>query len=533
MAKLLTGTRVYGTANVDNVLTVGNIAPVDSTSNNTGSLVVFGGVGISGNTWSSGKITVGNSINIANINNIVNTSATIAINAYRAINLIDTNAVVKIARLGGDAGIELQSWDSTGTTSNSYYDFVAVNSASTSFSIRDRRAGGSATRFTIANTGEINIPSTTVSTSNITGALTVSGGVGILGNTYTGNLIISGSSAAGNGITFADGTRQTTAATGGGNSGVDASQNVRIDYSNTAITIIQGVDSGQNANIAIIQGIDISQNANIAIIQGVDSGQNANIALIQSVDISQNVRLNFSNTRMDISDGVNASQNVRIDYSNTVITIIQGVDSGQNANIAIIQGVDSGQNSRMTVIEGTDVSQNVRLNFSNTRMDISDGVDNSQNVRIDFSNTAITIIQGVDATQNTRLTVIEGTDASQNVRLNFSNTRMDISDGVDASQNVRIDFSNTAITATDGKMQSAFNRANTGPTGFLANSVIFSNTSGFLANTGNIQFFAANNTFVSTNIKTPGLVTLTNTASSNTGSLVFNASANSIDFIFT
>jgi hypothetical protein len=463
MAKLLTGTRVYGTANVDNVLTVGNIAPVDSTSNNTGSLVVFGGVGISGNTWSSGKITVGNSINIANINNIVNTSATIAINAYRAINLIDTNAVVKIARLGGDAGIELQSWDSTGTTSNSYYDFVAVNSASTSFSIRDRRAGGSATRFTIANTGEINIPSTTVSTSNITGALTVSGGVGILGNTYTGNLIISGSSAAGNGITFADGTRQTTAATGGGNSGVDASQNVRIDYSNTAITIIQGVDSGQNANIAIIQGIDISQ----------------------------------------------------------------------NANIAIIQGVDSGQNSRMTVIEGTDVSQNVRLNFSNTRMDISDGVDNSQNVRIDFSNTAITIIQGVDATQNTRLTVIEGTDASQNVRLNFSNTRMDISDGVDASQNVRIDFSNTAITATDGKMQSAFNRANTGPTGFLANSVIFSNTSGFLANTGNIQFFAANNTFVSTNIKTPGLVTLTNTASSNTGSLVFNASANSIDFIFT
>ena len=42
--------------------------------------------------------------------------------------------------------------------------------------------------------------------------------IAVGGNTYTGNLIFSGSSAAGNGITFADGTRQTTAATGTGSS---------------------------------------------------------------------------------------------------------------------------------------------------------------------------------------------------------------------------------------------------------------------------------------------------------------------------
>jgi len=46
--------------------------------------------------------------------------------------------------------------------------------------------------------------------------------IAVGGNTYTGNLIISGSSAAGNGITFADGTRQTTAATGTGSSGSSA-----------------------------------------------------------------------------------------------------------------------------------------------------------------------------------------------------------------------------------------------------------------------------------------------------------------------
>jgi len=59
MAKLLTGTRVYGTANVDNVLTVGNVTPVNSTSNTTGSLVVTGGVGITGNLYSGNIVITG------------------------------------------------------------------------------------------------------------------------------------------------------------------------------------------------------------------------------------------------------------------------------------------------------------------------------------------------------------------------------------------------------------------------------------------------------------------------------------------
>jgi hypothetical protein len=81
--------------------------------------------------------------------------------------------------------------------------------------------------------------------------------------------------------------------------------------------------------------------------------------------------------------------------------------------------------------------------------------------------------------------------------------------------------------------QAAFDKANTGPSGFLANSVLFANTTGYLSNTANIQFFTSNNTLVASNVKTSGLVTVTNVASSNTGSIVFNASANSIDFIFT
>jgi hypothetical protein len=62
MAKLLTGTRVYGTANVDNVLRVGNITPVISTSNSTGSLIVTGGVGVSGNIYVGGTNAGANGI---------------------------------------------------------------------------------------------------------------------------------------------------------------------------------------------------------------------------------------------------------------------------------------------------------------------------------------------------------------------------------------------------------------------------------------------------------------------------------------
>ena len=155
----------------------------------------------------------------------------------------------------------------------------------------------------------------------------------------------------------------------------DLSQNSRIDYSNTAITIIQGTDVGQNTRLTVIENTDLSQNA-------------------------------------------------RLDYSNTAITIIQGTDVGQNA--------------RMTVIEGTNASQNVRIDYSNTAISIIQNTDISQNSRIDYSNTAITIIQGTDVGQNARMTVIEGTNASQNVRIDYSNTAITIIQGVDLGQNTAI-----------------------------------------------------------------------------------------------
>jgi len=54
------------------------------------------------------------------------------------------------------------------------------------------------------NVAKINVTSTTVSTSNTTGAIIVAGGIGVKGNVTA------------DGIIFPDNTRQTTAAAGGG-----------------------------------------------------------------------------------------------------------------------------------------------------------------------------------------------------------------------------------------------------------------------------------------------------------------------------
>ena len=62
------------------------------------------------------------------------------------------------------------------------------------------------------------------------------------------------------------------------------------------------------------------------------------MAIIEGTNASQNVRIDYSNTALTIAQGVDNSQNVRIDFSNTAITIIQGVDTTQNTNIAATDG---------------------------------------------------------------------------------------------------------------------------------------------------------------------------------------------------
>jgi hypothetical protein len=71
MAQLLSNTRIYGFASIDSQTIVGNVTPIASTSNVSGSLVVTGGAGISGNlyataVYSNGSLVLTSSGYLAN-----------------------------------------------------------------------------------------------------------------------------------------------------------------------------------------------------------------------------------------------------------------------------------------------------------------------------------------------------------------------------------------------------------------------------------------------------------------------------------
>ena len=97
---------------------------------------------------------------------------------------------------------------------------------------------------------ELFIQSGATANANTNGSVVITGGIGLTGNIYSGSHYITG---VGNGITFVDGTFQTTAG------------------SSVANTIyLQGGLNSANANISTLF-------ANIAAIQGVDLTQNTNI----------------------------------------------------------------------------------------------------------------------------------------------------------------------------------------------------------------------------------------------------------------
>jgi len=216
----------------------------------------------------------------------------------------------------------------------------------------------------------------------------------------SGNLVFSNTTS--NGITFADGTRQTSAFVGVSidqfardtanlSIGVDATQNTRLNAvetintnQNTSITIIQGVDTTQNTQIGGIQGVDLAQNTSIttlnsqvAIIQGVDVTQNTRLNSIETINTNQNTTITAVNQfTQSAYDKANTASTNQIDqYARDTANSAATVNTNQNTFISIIQGVDTTQNTRLNSIETVDVNQN----------------------------TAIAIIQGVDLTQNTSI----------------------------------------------------------------------------------------------------------------------------------
>jgi hypothetical protein len=344
--------------------------------------------------------------------------------------------------------------------------------------------------------------------------------------------------------------------------GVNNSQNVRLDFSNTRMTIIEGVDVTQNTNIAATNQYATSAfstannaytKANNALantsgttfggelliggggkltVLAVGGDEGGEILLGQPTtnsSLSGGVTIDAYQNKIRIFEQGGAARGVYIDLTAATggvgTNLLNPVSSPDTVARALAQaaydqanvtiGVDTTQNTRMTVIEGVDVWQNTAITLlqsslvtinsnsayssaidvaQNNRMTIIEGTNVSQNVRLDYSNTVITIIQGVDNSQNANIVAVQAlantdyTTLTATAGVYGNSTFIPV---VTLAANGRItSITNTAITVSGGGGSAA--------SGYLANSVIVANSTGYLSNTSNLLFYSSNNNLVIT-----------------------------------
>ena len=231
-----------------------------------------------------------------------------------------------------------------------------------------------------ANIGQLVLTSSQLSTSNGSGTLIVAGGAGITGNLYTGGVYITGSA---NGITFADGSTQTTAP-----NGID--QTAR-NTANSSSTLAQGAYNAANTKLATSGGTITGT----LTVDG-SAGITGNLSVTNTLTVSNIVLpeiFTTQNTRMSIIEGVNTSQNTRM-------SIIEGVDADQNARVTIIEGVNTTQNTNITTANtpaGTD-----------TQIQFNDGGIRAGNANLTFNKTT-----GTFSTKQINVTFSEGDEGGE------------------------------------------------------------------------------------------------------------------------
>jgi len=177
MAKLLSGTRIYGTGTVDSQLFVnGNTA---ATSTTTGALQVVGGAGIGGDLWLGGG-----SVNIVATN-------TNLIMGNSSLTSTGTSNIVLGRNLAGDAAT-IKTYASTTTNLRIFNGIAGYHFDLASFATNGWGPAGTnnGARIRIDGaTGDVKILNTTSATAVGTGALQVSGGASVSGNLYVGGTI--------------------------------------------------------------------------------------------------------------------------------------------------------------------------------------------------------------------------------------------------------------------------------------------------------------------------------------------------------
>jgi len=361
--------------------------------------------------------------------------------------------------------------------------------------------------------GQLLLNSAQQSTTNGSGTLIVSGGAGITGNVYAGGIFITG---AANGITFVDGSVQTTAgASAATGAAAFAQANAANQLANSAFTQANAANSlagsayGQ-ANAAFTQANAANQYANSAfakantvandlanfssLFAGIEATQNTRISNAESqtqlafdkansANVLAQAAFNTANTKFNTSGGTITGDTVVTGnltvtgtqfYANTVnLTVVDNIIT-LNSNVTGAPSLSAG----IEVNRGSSTNTKLLWSEANTSWEFTNnGITYEKIAGQTFANAAfaaantnatnITILQGVDLTQNTNITNADAKAQAAFDKANdaytLANTANTVasSGGADSfarqTANAAFTQANTATTLA----QAAFNKANT------------------------------------------------------------------------
>ena len=317
-----------------NTLTINDTS--DSISNTTGSLVLYGGLGVGANVYfgPTGALT----------------------STTNQVSLKSTGPQDVVLQSGGnkfifatDGHLNLpQGADIVDYQNNTVLNLQAVTTK------------GPSSNQAISLTNSSN------ATSTSTGALKVTGGVGIGGNVYT-DAVYTDNYYTTDKVPLIQPVNQFAQnAFDKANSAFDSSNAVN-QYAQSAYAL-----ANTNANaITVIQGVDLGQNTYISAVENYSQSAYAQANVTAGGLLTANANISYNN-------GVNLTQNT---YIQAVESYSQTAFNFANTNIAIIQGVDLTQNTNITATNNFAAGAYAQANAANN---MAQGAYNKANASVQF-----------------------------------------------------------------------------------------------------------------------------------------------------
>ena len=189
------------TASTGRFTTIVGTDSTDATSTTTGALQVTGGASVRGNVWIGGNLYVANIFSVTT--NTLSVTDPLVYFQSPSPNPYNYDIGFYSDFVGGPVNIYGHTGVVRAQSSNTWVFFSNINSEPTSTGVNWSDAG---VIYDAVKVGAITVANTTTSTSNVTGALVVSGGVGVAGNLNASNVVALSGFTMGSQVFYAQGT---------------------------------------------------------------------------------------------------------------------------------------------------------------------------------------------------------------------------------------------------------------------------------------------------------------------------------------